>query len=209
MCATCVLSYFSCVQLFVTLWTIAHQSMGFSRQEYWSGLPFPLQGIFLAQGSNSCLLCLLHWQEGSLPLAPAWKPVCRCVYMCCCIVAKLCSTLCNPWTVDRQAPLFTGFPRQEYWSGLPFPSTGYLPDPGINPVSPALAGGFFNSEPSRKPKHMCRCVYVSVYACVCVCIYKYISQVESKVELHASVLQIHIDSLQCYEVLEYPPLTSS
>ena len=56
---------------------------------------------------------------------------------------------------------------------------------------------------------MCRCVYVSVYAYVCVCIYKYTSQVESKVELHASVLQIHIDSLQCYEVLEYLPLTNS
>ena len=54
-----------CVQLFVTPWTVAHQaplSMGFPRQEYWSGLPFPLQGIFLAQGLNPHLLCLLHWQ---------------------------------------------------------------------------------------------------------------------------------------------------
>ena len=44
--------------------------MGFSRQEYWSGLSFPLQGIFPSQGSNPCLLCLLHWQAGSPPLAP-------------------------------------------------------------------------------------------------------------------------------------------
>ena len=43
-------------------------SMVFSRQEYWSGLPFPPQGIFLTQGSNSSLLCLPHWQAGSLPL---------------------------------------------------------------------------------------------------------------------------------------------
>jgi len=43
-----------------------------------------------------------------------------------------------------------GFPRQEYWSGLPFPSSGDLPDPGIEPVSPALAGGFFTTEPPRK-----------------------------------------------------------
>ena len=49
-------------------------------------------------------------------------------------------------TVARQVPLSMGFSRQEYWSGLPFPSPGDLPDPGIKPVSlmsPALAGGFF------------------------------------------------------------------
>ena len=44
----------------------------------------------------------------------------------------------TPWTVARQAPLSTGFPRQEYWSGLPFPHPGDLPDPGIRPGSPAL-----------------------------------------------------------------------
>ena len=52
----------------------------------------------------------------------------------------------TPWTVARQAPLSLEFPRQEYWSGLPFPSSGDLPDPGIKPtshMSPALAGGFF------------------------------------------------------------------
>ena len=43
-----------------------------------------------------------------------------------------------PWTVTCQAPLFMGFPRQEYWSGLPFPSPGGLPDPGIEPMSFAL-----------------------------------------------------------------------
>ena len=44
----------------------------------------------------------------------------------------------NPWTVAYQAPLSMGFSRQEYWSGLPFPSPGDLPDPGIEPWSPAL-----------------------------------------------------------------------
>ena len=43
------------------------------------------------------------------------------------------------------------FSRQEYWSGSPFPSPGDLPDPGIEPMSPALAGGFFASEPPGKP----------------------------------------------------------
>ena len=46
----------------------------------------------------------------------------------------------TPWTVTHQAPLAMGFPRQEYWGGLPFPPPGDLPNPGIEPTSPALAG---------------------------------------------------------------------
>ena len=49
------------------------------------------------------------------------------------LVAKLCPTLGIPWTVACQAPLSMGFFQQEYWSGLPFPSPGDLPDPGIKP----------------------------------------------------------------------------
>ena len=56
----------------------------------------------------------------------------------------------TPWTVACQVPLSMGFLRQEYWSELPFPSLEDLPDPGIEPASPALAGGFF-AEPPRKP----------------------------------------------------------
>ena len=52
-----------------------------------------------------------------------------------------------PWAVAPQAPLSTGFYRQEYWSGLPFPPARDLPDPGIEPASPALAGGFFTTVP--------------------------------------------------------------
>ena len=55
------------------------------------------------------------------------------------------------WTVACQAPLSTGFPRQEYWSGLPFPSPGDPPDPEIEPVSPALIADFFTTEPPGKP----------------------------------------------------------
>ena len=57
----------------------------------------------------------------------------------------------TPWTVAHQAPLFMVFPRQGYWSGLPFPSTGDLPDPGIELVLPALAGGLFTAKPQGKP----------------------------------------------------------
>ena len=53
----------------------------------------------------------------------------------------------TPWTVARQASLSMGFTRQEYWSGLPFPSPEDLRDPGIKPMSPALAGRFFITEP--------------------------------------------------------------
>ena len=53
--------------------------------------------------------------------------------------------------VARQASLSMEFPRQEYWRGLPFPPPGDLLDPGIESVSPALAGGFFTTEPLGKP----------------------------------------------------------
>ena len=60
-------------------------------------------------------------------------------------------TFATPWTVTHQAPLSMEFPRQEYWSGLPFTSPGDLPYPGFEPVSLALAGRFFNTEPCRQP----------------------------------------------------------
>ena len=57
----------------------------------------------------------------------------------------------TPWTLARLVPLSVGFPRQEYWSGLPFSSPGDLPDLGIKSASPALAGGFFTIEPQGSP----------------------------------------------------------
>ena len=77
----------------------------------------------------------------------------RCCY---CLVAKLCLILlCPLWTAASQVPQSMGFSRQESWSGLPFLSPGNIPDPGIEPmslVSPALAGGFFTTVLSWKPK---------------------------------------------------------
>ena len=57
----------------------------------------------------------------------------------------------TPWTVACQAPLSMGFSRQEYWSGLPFPSPGDPPNPGIEPGSPALQADALSSEPPGKP----------------------------------------------------------
>ena len=54
------------------------------------------------------------------------------------LVAQSCLTLVAPWTAACQAPLSMGFFRQKYWNGLPFPSPGDLPDPGIEPESPRL-----------------------------------------------------------------------
>ena len=68
-----------------------------------------------------------------------------------CLVTKSCPTFVNPWIVALQALLPIGFSRQEYCSGLPFPSPGDPPDPGIESTSAELAGKIFTTEPPGKP----------------------------------------------------------
>ena len=85
--------------------------------------------------------------------------VCVYDYRFVCVCAQLRLTLCNPWATACQAPLMMGFPRQEYWSELQFPTPGDLSDQGITPrplVSPALAGGFFTTAP---PVYDHKCIY--------------------------------------------------
>ena len=65
------------------------------------------------------------------------------------------------WTVAYQAPLSIGFPRQEYWSGLPLLSPGVLPDPGIELRPPALASRSFTTKPAGKPNYR-----LSILKCV-------------------------------------------
>ena len=92
----CVLGHFSHVQLSATPWTMASQAplfMGLSRQEYWSGLPFPSP--------------MIKYEVSEVSEVKLLSPV------------RLLET---PWTVAYLAPLSMGFSRQEYWSGLPFPS---------------------------------------------------------------------------------------
>ena len=77
----------------------------------------------------------------------------------------------DPWTVARQAPLSMGYPMQEYWSGLPFPSPEDLPDPGIKPeslASPALAGGFFTTSATWEAQSCYFCCSVA-QSCPTVC----------------------------------------
>ena len=93
-------------------------------------------GCVSPESSASCA-CILLSLKSVLKISEAY------LYCVCAVVSRSFAT---PWTVARHAPLSMGFPRQEYWSGLPFPSLGDLPNPGIKPVSlgsPALTGGFF------------------------------------------------------------------
>ena len=69
-----------------------------------------------------------------------------------CQVASVVSNSVISWTVTHQAPLSMEFSRQEYWSGLPFPTPGDLPDPGIEPGSPELQADSLLSEPPGKPR---------------------------------------------------------
>ena len=155
------LSHFCHVWPLVTLWTVtcpAPLSMGFSRQEYWSGLPFSLKGdpggIPEPQWprDQTHVSCLLHWQPGSLPLVPPGKPpesitkvlVSQFVLGCfsCFSHVQLFLTL---WPVAHQAPVSMGFSRQDYWCGFPCSPPGDLPYPEVkleSLMSPALEGRF-------------------------------------------------------------------
>ena len=66
-----------------------------------------------------------------------------------CVLAQSCSILCDPMDYSYQTPLSMGFSRQEYWSGLPFPSPGDLPDPGIEPRSPAWVDALPPEPPEK------------------------------------------------------------
>ena len=97
-----------------------------------------------------CNESLLPWESPCEGHAPKSKRVHACMLS----PFSRVWLLVTPWIVAHQAPLSMGFFKQEYWSGLSFPTPGNLPDPGIEPVSlmsPALAGRFFTTEPPGKP----------------------------------------------------------
>ena len=89
-------------------------------------------------GGQFLHVCLLLWFHLSAFTPASWVRVCESLSP-----VQLFATL---WTVAHQAPPSIGFSRQEYWSGLPFPSPGDLLDPEIKPETPALAGGFCMQE---------------------------------------------------------------
>ena len=130
------------IRLFATLWTVARQaplSMGFSRQEFWTGLPCPPPGDLPNPGIEPASLMFPALVGGFFKTSEVKSLSC----------VQLFGTL---WTVAHQAPPSMEFSRQEYWSGLPFPSPGDLPDTGIEPRSPALEADTLTSEPPGKPQ---------------------------------------------------------
>ena len=158
---------------FITPWTVALQarlSMGFPRQEHWSGLPFPSPGDLpnpeIKAGSPTVSPAL---QEDSLLSVP-------CTYF----IAWAC-VLSHVWLfeisriVAHQVPLSMEFSRQEYWSGLPFPSPRELPDPGVGPTSlesPKLDGRFFYHWAWEAPLTQClwhRHRFTEIISVFCCC----------------------------------------
>ena len=152
----CMLSRFTCfsgVQFCATLWTIACEaplSMRFSRQEYWSGLPCPPPGdlpnpgikpVSLRSLASAGMFFTTSTTQEALQVNR--RNIVSSVQFSC----SVRSDSATPWTVAYQAPPSMRFSRQEYWSGLPFPFPGDLPDPGIESTSHVLADGFFTTEP--------------------------------------------------------------
>ena len=117
--------------------------MGFSRQEYWCGLPCsppgdlpdleiePLSPMSPALAGRF-FTTSATWDHPnySLYISNSLAPLCRCVL-------SSVQLFATSYTIAHQAPLSTGFPRQEHWSELPFPSPGHLLDPGIKPAPPS------------------------------------------------------------------------
>ena len=119
----------SCIWFFATPWTAACQA-SLSITNAWSLLK--LMSIALVYIFNNKFFPLkVKWKWNSL----------SCVWL-----------FVTPWTIAHQAPLSMDFSRQEYWSGLPCPPPGDLPNPGIEPRSPALGADSLPAEPQGKPK---------------------------------------------------------
>ena len=131
----------------------------------------PVQPKIKAKEESTHVTYCLCWEK-SLTLDALFN---LSVSVCCTIKRghtyyRMCVLSCVqltaiPWTVARQAPRSSGFPRQEYWSGLPFPPPGHLPDPGIAPVSlgsPALVDGFLTTSAASEAPGM-GLVFTSVW----------------------------------------------
>ena len=119
--------------------------MGLSKQEYWSGLPLPSPGDLPNLGIEPTSPAL---KADSLPSEPPGKMFSSVQALS---HVQLFVTL---WNEALQAPLSMGCFRQEYWSGLPLPSPGDLPNPGIKLGSPALQADSFPSELPGNPKSL-------------------------------------------------------
>ena len=139
----------SCVGYIKTCRAYYWWQAGRSSESMHAELDYLLDNDRMAIGERNLLSYLvtpkrLHSAELPLALPPVEiiRDVCLGVYVCMCSIAQSWPTLCDPMDCSCQAPLCMGFSRQGYWSGLPF----HLPNLGIKPMSPVLAGKFFATE---------------------------------------------------------------
>ena len=119
-------------------------------------------------GTPACIDQLIYGSSHfisftSFPFCSIFMCVCVCVCVCLLLCAQLCLTLFDPIGYNLPVSMSMEFSRQEFWSGLPYLSPVYLPDPGIklaSLASPSLAGRFFTTVPPGKPNV---CVYTYIY----------------------------------------------
>ena len=131
----------------MTPWAVAHQaplSLSFIGKNTGVGCHFQLQRISPIEGSSQSLE---HWQADSLPLSHQGSPFLPSVQFSSVQLLSRVRLFATAWTVAHQASPSMLFSRQEYWSGLPFPSPRDLSDPGIEPGSPTLQADSLPSEP--------------------------------------------------------------
>ena len=151
----CVQSLFSRVQHWATLWTVAHWaplSKGFSRQEYWSGLPCPHPGALPNPGTEPMTLMS--------PEMPPGKPVDVCV---CVLVAQSYLTLCNNMDCSLPGSFIHGILQARILERVAISFSRDLPNPGIEPRSPALQADSLPSEPPGKPPFRCICTQTRIF----------------------------------------------
>ena len=152
-----------CVYMYLCVITVLVQSPSrvYLRPHELQHIRLPCPSLYPWVCSNSRPLnqqCHLTILSSVVPFSscPQYFPV----YICVCIKSSQMKSLsrvrlfATPWTIGYQAPPSMGLSRQEHWSGLPFPSPGDLPDPGIEPGSPALQADALTSEPPGKPMCM-------------------------------------------------------
>ena len=137
--------------------------MGASRQEYWSGLLCHPPGDLPNPGIEPRSPTL---QADSLPAKPQEKPSLYIIYIYLLLLShEVVSASCNPVACSPPGSSVHGISQARILGWVPIPSAGDLPDPGIEPASPALAGRFFTTEPPGRPKFIFRlrefCAYLN------------------------------------------------
>ena len=175
-----------CVTAFLLLWenfTLHDPREGRGRTERRGTWILPVSALVFSPEDQAvhpfCTPVVYFRSESETDLGPGtlcWKAL-QCLNLDVPLLEHACmlsgfshvQVFATPWTVAHQTPLSMGLPREGYWLGMPFLLSGALPDPGIEPTSPALAGGFFTTEPLRKPEPQFTTTTKSLQSCLTLC----------------------------------------